>query len=103
MSESVRDLGAASEFYGDVFLVGENAAKLQGDFLMVVGELDTNVDPSSSLQVANALIKANKMFDMLVIPGAGHTNGGAYGTRKMTDFFVRSLLDGKPPKRNNAN
>ena len=48
------------------------------------------------------LIKANKMFDMLVIPGAGHTNGGAYGTRKMTDFFVRSLLDAKPPKRNGA-
>lgn len=80
----------------------ENASKLKGDFLMVVGELDTNVDPSSSLQVANALIKANKMFDMLVIPGAGHTNGGAYGTRKMTDFFVRSLLDGKPPKRNSV-
>jgi len=78
----------------------DNAAKLQGDFLMVVGELDTNVDSSSSLQVANALIKANQMFDMLVIPGAGHTNGGAYGTRKMTDFFVRSLLDGKLPRRN---
>ncbi|MEP6832480.1 MAG: DPP IV N-terminal domain-containing protein [Gemmatimonas sp.] len=80
----------------------ENASRLQGDLLMVVGELDTNVDPSSTMQVVNALIKANKMFDMLVIPGAGHTNGGAYGTRKMTDFFVRSLLEGKPPKRNSA-
>lgn len=78
----------------------DNAPRLKGDLLLVVGELDTNVDPSSTLQVANALVKSNKMFDMLIIPGAGHTNGGAYGTRKMTDFFVRSLLDGKPPKRN---
>lgn len=49
-----------------------NAHKLQGRLLLVVGELDTNVDPSSTLQVVNALIKANKTFDLLVIPGAGH-------------------------------
>ena len=78
----------------------EHAHRLKGDLLLVVGELDTNVDPSSTYQVANALIKADKMFDYLVIPGAGHTNGGAYGVRKMTDFFVRSLLAVTPPKRN---
>ncbi|MEP6778264.1 MAG: prolyl oligopeptidase family serine peptidase [Gemmatimonadaceae bacterium] len=78
----------------------DNAFKLKGDLLMVVGELDTNVDPSSTMQVVNQLIKHNKMFDLLVIPGAGHTNGGPYGVRKMTDFFVRSLMDGKPPHRN---
>jgi dipeptidyl aminopeptidase/acylaminoacyl peptidase len=43
----------------------ENAAKLQGKLVLIVGELDTNVDPSSTLQVANALIKANKNFDLL--------------------------------------
>ncbi|MDQ6612989.1 MAG: S9 family peptidase, partial [Gemmatimonadota bacterium] len=78
----------------------DNAFKLKGNLLLLVGELDTNVDPSSTMQVVNALIKANKMFDFIVIPGAGHTNGGPYGVRKMTDFFVRSLLDGKPPQRN---
>ncbi len=78
----------------------DNAHKLRGDLLLVVGELDTNVDPASTYQVADALIRANKMFDLLVLPGQGHTNGGAYGVRKMTDFFVRSLLKVAPPDRN---
>jgi dipeptidyl aminopeptidase/acylaminoacyl peptidase len=78
----------------------EHANQLQGRLLLVVGELDTNVDPSSTLQVANALIKANKDFDLLVIPGAGHGSGGAYGTRKRNDFFVRHLLGFEPPAWN---
>lgn len=56
-----------------------------------VGEMDTNVDPSSTMQVVDALIKADKDFDLLVIPGGGHGMGGAYGERKMFDFFVRAL------------
>lgn len=80
----------------------DNAYKLTGDLLLVVGEMDTNVDPSSTYQVVNALVRANKMFDLLVLPGQGHTNGGVYGVRKMTDFFVRSLLDVTPPQRNSA-
>jgi dipeptidyl aminopeptidase/acylaminoacyl peptidase len=78
----------------------DNAHKLQGKLLLVVGEYDTNVDPSSTMQVVNALIKANKEFDLLVIPGADHTNGGPYGVRKMTDFFVHNLLGVEPPVRN---
>jgi dipeptidyl aminopeptidase/acylaminoacyl peptidase len=78
----------------------DNAHKLKGDLLLVVGELDTNVDPASTYQVVNALVRADKMFDLLVLPGQGHTNGGAYGVRKMTDFFVRSLLRADPPLRN---
>jgi dipeptidyl aminopeptidase/acylaminoacyl peptidase len=80
----------------------DNAAKLQGDLLLIVGELDTNVDPSSTMQVANALIKANKAFDLLVIPGADHTDGGPYGQRKRDDFFVHHLLGVEPPARNAA-
>ena len=53
----------------------DNAAQLQGKLLLVVGELDTNVDPSSTMQVVNALIKADKDFDLLVIPGADHDAG----------------------------
>ena len=49
-----------------------HASKLQGKLLLVVGELDTNVDPSSTMQVVNALIKANKTFDLLVMPGEDH-------------------------------
>jgi dipeptidyl aminopeptidase/acylaminoacyl peptidase len=77
-----------------------NAAKLQGKLLLVVGEHDTNVDPSSTMQVVNALIKANKQFDLLVIPGADHTSGGPYGDRKRNDFFVHHLLGVEPPDRN---
>ena len=78
----------------------DNAWRLQGKLLLLVGELDTNVDPSSTLQVVNALVKANKMFDLLVIPGANHTNGGPYGDRKRNDFFVHHLLGVEPPDRN---
>ena len=78
----------------------DNAWRLQGKLLLVVGELDTNVDPSSTLQVVNALIKSNKMFDLLVIPGANHTSGGPYGDRKRNDFFVHHLLGVEPPDRN---
>jgi dipeptidyl aminopeptidase/acylaminoacyl peptidase len=78
----------------------DNAHRLEGKLLLVVGEMDMNVDPASTYQVANALIKAGKTFDMLVIPGAGHTNGGAYGERKRNDFFVHHLMGVEPPDRN---
>lgn len=78
----------------------DNAGKLQGKLLMILGELDTNVDPASTMQVVNALIKAEKVFDLLVIPGAGHTNGGAYGDKKRYDFFVHHLLGVEPPEWN---
>jgi dipeptidyl aminopeptidase/acylaminoacyl peptidase len=76
----------------------ENAYRLQGALLLVVGEMDTNVDPSSTMQVVNQLIKHDKPFDLLVIPGAGHGSGGAYGDHKRYDFFVRELLGLTPPK-----
>ncbi len=80
----------------------DNASRLQGKVLLVVGEMDTNVDPSSTLQVVNALIKAKKTFDLLVIPGAGHGAGGAYGERKRFDFFAQHLLGVTPPSWNDA-
>ena len=52
------------------------------------------------MQVVNALIKANKDFDLLVIPGAGHGPGGAYGERRRFDFFVQHLLGQTPPDWN---
>jgi dipeptidyl aminopeptidase/acylaminoacyl peptidase len=85
----------------------DNAYRLQGAVLLVVGELDTNVDPSSTMQVVNALVKANKTFDLLVIPGAEHSAGRSdglaqYGERKRFDFFVQHLLGKVPPAWNNA-
>jgi dipeptidyl aminopeptidase/acylaminoacyl peptidase len=75
--------------------------------LFVVGEMDSNVDPSSTMQVANALIKANKRFDLLVVPGTEHNAGrggesGPYGERLRFDFFVQNLLGVTPPNWNEA-
>ena len=81
----------------------DHAAKLQGQLLLIVGELDTNVDPASTLQVVTALLKANKNFDFLMIPGAEHNAGRGgdyadYGERKRFDFFVRHLMGQNPPE-----
>jgi len=78
----------------------DNAYRLQGKLLLVVGEMDKNVDPSSTFQVANALIKANKKFDLLDVPGGGHGAGGEYGQRLLDDFFVHNLLGQEPPDWN---
>lgn len=77
-----------------------NAHRLKGKLFLIVPELDTNVDPSTTMQVVNALIKAGKDFDLLVVPGANHGSGGAYGERKRNDFFVRHLLKVEPPDWN---
>ncbi|MFD2934252.1 S9 family peptidase [Spirosoma flavum] len=74
-----------------------NAYRLQGNLLLMVGEVDDNVDPASTMQVADALIKANKDFDLVVLPGVGHSSGGEYGERKRRDFFVKHLLGVDPP------
>ena len=75
----------------------ENAHLLSRPLMLVVGELDDNVDPASTMQVVNALIKANKDFELVVIPGAHHTMGEAFGEHKRYDFFVRHLMGVNPP------
>jgi len=75
------------------------ARKLEGKLLLFVGEMDENVDPASTMQLVNALIKADKDFDLVVVPGRG--NGASendYGRRRRADFFVRHLL-GVEPRR----
>ena len=76
----------------------ENAHLLTHPLMLVVGELDDNVDPASTIQVVNALIKANKDFELVVLPGVAHTMGGNYGEHKRFDFFVKHLLKVDPPK-----
>ena len=77
-----------------------NAHRLEGDLLLILPEMDTNVDPSSTLQVVNALIEAEKDFDFVMVPGANHGFGGEFGVRKRNDFFVRHLLGVEPPAWN---
>lgn len=75
----------------------EDAAKLEGHLLLIVGELDTNVDPASTTQVVAALQKAGKTFDYMPIAGAGH--GAAetpYGAKLRVEFLIKHL---QPPCR----
>jgi len=70
----------------------EDAHKLEGHLLLIVGELDTNVDPASTTQVVGALQRAGKSFDFMPMVGQGH--GAAetpFGSRLRADFLIRHL------------
>jgi len=70
----------------------EDAHKLEGHLLLIVGELDTNVDPASTMQVVGALQKAGKTFDFMPIVGTGH--GAAetpFGSRLRMEFLIKHL------------
>lgn len=77
-----------------------NAAKLQGSLMLIVGEADTNVPPESTYRLTDALIRAGKTYDFLMVPGMGHSDGGPYGRKKKRDFFVKHLLYVDGPDRN---
>ena len=71
-----------------------NAHRLQGELMLVVGGLDRNVDPASTLQVVDALVKADKDFEFVLLPSAGHGAAeSAYGHRRRLDFLKRTLID----------
>jgi dipeptidyl aminopeptidase/acylaminoacyl peptidase len=76
-----------------------HAHRLRGELMLIVGGVDRNVDPASTMQVVDALVKADRDFELLVLPGAGH--GAAetpYGRRRRADFLVRKLW-GVEPRR----
>ncbi len=79
----------------------QNFAKnLKGHLLLAHGTMDNNVPPYSTLLVVDALIQANKDFDLLLLPNQHHGYGpyANYMTRRRWDYFVRWLLDSEPPK-----
>ncbi len=74
------------------------AEKLQGHLLLVHGDIDENVHPVGTLRLIDALKKANKNFDMLLIPNEFHGEGGdPYLIRRRWDYFVKYLLGVEPP------
>ena len=75
----------------------ENAHLLKRPLMLVVGEMDDNVDPASTMQVVNSLVKAGKDFEIVVLPGVRHTMGEDFGEHKRYDFFVRNLMGVTPP------
>lgn len=76
----------------------DNAWRLKGKLLLVNGELDDNVDPASTLQVVSALMKANKNFEQLYLPGKTHNLGGDFELHRLNDFFVKHLMHQEPPE-----
>jgi dipeptidyl aminopeptidase/acylaminoacyl peptidase len=76
------------------------ARNLKGHLLLAHGTMDTNVPPYQTLLIADALIKANKDFELLLLPNQNHGYGTAsnYMMRRRWDFFVRWLMDTEPPK-----
>ena len=78
----------------------DNAHRLEGHLFLIVGEMDTNVPPESTFRFVDALIRAEKDFDFLVVPNGGHGAGGRYGQRRLQDFFVRHLMGKEVPNRN---
>lgn len=78
----------------------DNAAKLGGKLFLIVGEMDDNVPPESTMRFVDALIKARKDFDLLVVPGANHGAASPVTQRRTLDFLVRNLLGKEPPDRN---
>ena len=74
------------------------AENLEGKLLIAHGTLDTNVPPSNTMLVVDALIAANKDFDLLMLPNRGHGFGNEpYMMRRRWDYFVRHLLGAEPP------
>lgn len=69
-----------------------DAHHLRGKLLLLAGEMDKNVDPASTMQVVNALVKAGKNFELFIMPGQGHgVLSTEYGKHRLEDFFERNL------------
>ncbi|MEG1937444.1 MAG: DPP IV N-terminal domain-containing protein, partial [Rikenellaceae bacterium] len=93
-------MGEVGDHY-DASSSSVHAANLKGKLMLILGEIDDNVDPSSTMQVIDKLIEADKEFEFVILPGVRHTEGEKYGERKRRDFFVRNLLKQETPNWNN--
>lgn len=68
------------------------AHRLQGRLMLMLGGKDRNVDPASTIQVVDALVKAGKNFEFVLLPSAGHGSAGSsYGRKRQLEFFIRQL------------
>ena len=95
-SRSVRT-GRATTTHMPIRTIARN---LKGHLLLAHGTMDDNVPPNNTLLVVDALIKANKDFDLIMIPNERHGYGAAspYMMRRRWDYFVRYLAQGVPPE-----
>jgi dipeptidyl aminopeptidase/acylaminoacyl peptidase len=77
---------------------GWYAKNLKGKLYLMTGDMDDNVHPAMTIQVADALIKANKSFDFLILPNRAHGLNEPYVIRRRWDYFVEHLLKLNPPE-----
>ena len=91
--------GLADEFDYEAHANWSLVENLRGKLFLVHGEMDDNVTPHLTMRLVDALIKANKDFDLLIIPNAEHSllHHNAYWVRRRWDYFVRHLMRATPP------
>jgi dipeptidyl-peptidase 4 len=95
-----RFFGMADEFDFDAHANIGLAGNLKGKLLLAHGGMDDNVTPHLTLRLVDALISANKDFDLLIVPNADHTmlHQMAYWVRRRWDYFVTHLMGETPPE-----
>jgi dipeptidyl aminopeptidase/acylaminoacyl peptidase len=84
----------------DNFAASANASmakNLTGKLLLMHGDMDDNVNPAMTIQVVDALIKANRSFDLIIAPNRPHSLNEPYFIRRRWDYFVENLMGAKPP------
>jgi dipeptidyl-peptidase 4 len=96
--KEVVDKDGNVSFEYDIETNSQLAKNLKGHLLLSTGDIDNNVHPANTMRMADALIKANKRFDMLVIPGVrhGYADRSAYFNWVRADYFCRYLLGQAP-------
>ena len=92
-------IGADGKSNYDAHANQNYAANLKGKLLLAHGSMDDNVPPNNTLLVVDALIKANKDFDLIIFPNAhhGYAEASQYMMRRRWDYFVKNLAGGVPP------
>jgi len=88
--------------YGEHYIEQSNitlAENLEGKLLLVHGDIDNNVNPASTMRFVDALIDANRDFDLLILPNITHNfSGHRYFYRKQWDYFIENMYGIEPPK-----
>ena len=94
MTDIVKKNESNITFKGEVEKNQDIAKNLKGYLLLVTGDMDNNVHPGNTLRVVDALIKANKRFDFMMLPGQRHAYGNdvPYFDRVMWYYFAEHLL-----------
>jgi len=92
--KEVTDKDGNVKFEYNIEKNSELAKNLKGHLMLATGDIDNNVHPANTLRMADALIKANKRFDMVILPGKrhGYADAGNYFFWVRADYFCKHLL-----------